>query len=162
LSDRARVNEVTLREEFRKMKNHGPRKAADRHPAAVSVKNREEYLLLSTVIAFPEKADYVLSRVRISEIEDKTLHSLFGKLASLGDKKDFARSVLESGDEEEKRVVAKFSVDPGFDPAHVERNMDDCFRSIEKKKLEERMRLAETSGDPALLNSLLLEKRRSS
>jgi DNA primase len=162
LSDRARVNEMTLREEFRKMKGQGTLKPPDRQRTAVAVKNREEYLLLSAVIAFPEKADYVLSRITISEIEDSTVGSLFGKLASLTDKKDFARSVLESGDEEEKRVVTKFSVDPGFDPEHLERNMEDCFRSIEKKKLAERMRLARTSGDPALINSLLLEKRRSS
>lgn len=160
LSDRAKMNELTIREEFRKIKNTAPHKGSGRHGAGLSAKNAEEYRLLSAVIAFPEKSDYVLSRIDIDEIRDKMLISLFGRLASLADKKDFTRSILDSGDEEEKRIITKFSVDPGFDPEHVDKNIEDCFKSIEKRKLDERFRLDEISSDPALLNSLLLEKKK--
>jgi len=158
LSDRTRVNELTMREEFRKMKNTPSSKREVPSRAGAPAKNREEYMLLSVVIAFPEKADLVLSRIAINEIQDKTLASLFGRLAALEDRKDFARSILESGEEEEKRVVTKFSVDPGFDPEHVDRSIEDCFRGIEKRKLDERMHLAGNSSDPALTNALLVEK----
>jgi DNA primase len=160
LSDRTRVHEVTIREEFRKIKNIASAKGPGNHKAALPAKNPEEYLLLSAVIAFPEKSDYVLSRIDIGAIRDKTLVSLFGKLASLEDKKNFANSILDSGEEEEKKIVTKFSVDPGFDPEHVDRNMEDCFRSIKKRQLDERLRLAEMSSDLALIKSLHLEKEK--
>ena len=162
LSDRTRVNEMTIREEFRKIKNTASSKGPGNQKAGLSAKNAEEYLLLSAVIAFPEKSDYVLSRIDIDEIKDKILISLFGRLASLEDKKDFTRSILDSGEEEEKKIVTKFSVDPGFDPEHVDKNIEDCFRSIEKRKLNERLRLTEMSSDLALIKSLHLEKKRNS
>jgi hypothetical protein len=51
-------------------------------------------------------------------------------------------------------------VEPGFDVEHVDRNIEDCLMSVEKKKFEERFRLAELSGDLQLFNELLREKKK--
>jgi hypothetical protein len=52
------------------------------------------------------------------------------------------------------------SLNPGFDPEHIERNIEDCLHALKQKQFDERKRLADESGDIALLNSLLKEKRK--
>ena len=161
LSERAGINESAIREEFKRIKNGSTRVVGSGAGRAFPAgKNSEEHLLLSTVIAFPGKSDYVLSRLTIDDIEDKVVVSLFRKIASLGVLKDIAQ-ILDIADEEERKIITRFSVEPGFDPDHidVERNIDDCFRRIEERKLAERLRLAQSSGDPELANLLLIEKR---
>ena len=49
---------------------------------------------------------------------------------------------------------------PGFDPEHVEKIIEDCLHALEQKQFDERKRLADESGDIALLDSLLKEKRK--
>jgi hypothetical protein len=159
LSGKTRINEITVREEFRKIKNKtlvhdrkaaGPRKSKG---------NREEYLLLSAVIHFPEKLDYVLSRLDMQDIKDKTVVSLFEKISSAAGK-DNPGNILDVADEEERITFTRLSVEPGFDIEHVDKNIEDCLMSIEEKKFEERFRLAELSGDLKLFNDLLLEKKK--
>jgi DNA primase len=160
LSERAGINETAVREEFKRIKDGSTRVGAGVRRAFPSGKNSEEHLLLSTVIAFPEKSDYVLSRLTINDIDDKVVVSLFRKIASLGAVKNIAQ-ILDIADDEERKIITRFSVEPGFDPDHidVERNIDDCFKRIEERKLAERLRLAQSSGDPELGNLLLIEKR---
>ena len=159
LSGKTRINEMTVREEFRKIKNKtlvhdrkaaGPRKSKG---------NREEYLLLSAVIHFPGKLDYVLSRLDMQDIKDKTVVSLFEKISSAAGK-DNPGNILDVADEEERITFTRLSVEPGFDIEHVDKNIEDCLMSIEEKKFEERFRLAELSGDLKLFNDLLLEKKK--
>jgi DNA primase len=159
LSDRTRMNEMTLREELRKIKNKTATNSRSMSGTDLPAKNREEYLLLSAVIAFPEKCPYVLSRLNIEGLRDNTVSSLFKKLASLEDRKDPA-GILADADEEERTVITKLSVDPGFDLDHVDRNIEDCFKRIEKRSLDEKIRHAETAGDLTLVHSLLLEKKK--
>jgi DNA primase len=160
LSDRTRINEMTIREEFRKIKNKKAANSPDAGLTGPPLKNGEEYLLLSAVIAFPEKFSYVISRLDPSEIKDKTVSALLKKLESLEDKKDLA-VMLAHADEDERRIITKLSVDPGFDLDHVDRNIEDCFRRIEQRNLDEGIRLAETAGDLSLVNALVLKKKKN-
>jgi len=160
LSDRTRIDEMTLREEFRKIRNKAAENSQVAGGKGFPVKNREEYLLLSAVIAFPEKCSYVLSRLDIGTMKDKTVLSLFKKLESLEDKKDMA-GMLAGADEDERRIITGLSVDPGFDPDHVDRNIEDCFRRIEERMLDEGIRLAETAGDLSLVNALMMKKKKN-
>ena len=95
---------------------------------------------------FPEKLDYVLSRLDMKDIRDKTVVSLFEKISAAADK-DNPASVLDGADEQERTTFTRLMVEPGFDIEHVDRNIEDCLMSIEKKKFDERFRLAELSGD---------------
>jgi DNA primase len=159
LSGRTRINEITVREEFRKIKNRtivGGRKAPGPH---VSKGKKEEYLLLSAVIHFPEKLDYVLSRLDMKDISDKTVLSLFEKISAAAGRND-PGDIPGGAGEEERIMFTRLSVEPGFDLEHADRNIEDCLRSIEKKKFDERFRLAESSGDIQLFNSLLMEKKK--
>jgi DNA primase len=159
LSGKTRINETTIREEFRKIKNKTV--ANDKKAAGprVAKGDREEYLLLSAVIHFPEKLDYVLSRQDLKDLRDHTVVSLFEKISMAPDKNDVG-SILDNAEEEERTMYTRLSVEPGFDIDHADRNIEDCLMSIEKKKFEERFRLAELSGDLELFNELFMEKKK--
>jgi DNA primase len=158
LADRTRMSEATIRAEFRKIRNKGvAEKPVSGRPTA---KGNEGYLLLlSSVIAFPEKTHEVLSRLDIDDIGDEAVAGIFRKLAAQKDEADLS-VVLRDANDSERRVLTRLSVDPGFDPDNVDASIEDCLRRMEGRKLYEKMRLAERSGDPELSNALLKEKRK--
>lgn len=158
LADRTRMNESALRSELKKIK-----KKIDSHDLAglsqsMSTPNREEYLLLSAIIAFPEKADTVLSNIDIEDLKDETIKSILGKIKKL-DKELNLSSLFDKADDSEKALITSLSLKPGFDLDHVDRNIHDCLQVLMRKRFEEKRRQAEKSGDIALLNALLKEKR---
>jgi DNA primase len=159
LADRSKINESALRGELKKLKKRSGLRTAETLKPARRTLNRGEHLLLSAIIAFPEKADNVLSRLNIEELKDETIRSIFKKIKPSADKLDM-NSLLNKSDDAEKALITELSLRPGFDLEHVDRNIDDCLRTLVQKRFEERRRLAEESGNLALLDSLLKEKRR--
>ncbi len=159
LSQKAGLHETVIREEFLKMKGKTTRSGSTAGAAQPSPLRNEEYLLLSAVIAFPERMGYVLSKIDLNDLRDKSVVSLFKKFASSADKGETG-DILDIADEEERQIITRLSVEPGFDPEQVDRNIEDCLRRLEKRKLDERIRNAQTSGDLKLINSLLVEKKR--
>ena len=158
LADRTRINEGTIREEFSRIRTKSPIKDHGGSGARGALKN-EEYLLLSAVIAFPEKSGHVFAELDIDDLRDATVRSLCRKIASIPQDGDVSR-VLSMADEGERQVLTNLSVDPGFDLDNVDRNIEDCIRMIRRRKLDERIRSAEKSGDLRLLNDLIVEKRQ--
>ncbi|MGC2064576.1 MAG: DNA primase [Thermodesulfovibrionales bacterium] len=161
LAETARINETTLRDELKKMKGPGKGKAATppSHAVGSPVRRNEEHLLLSAILASPEKADYVLSRISVKDIADKTVAALFNRIAALPEAEELLAILDEAGDDERK-MVTLLSVDPGFDPEFIDRNIEDCLAKIEKRKFDEKVLLIERSDDPALSNAFLLEKQK--
>ena len=160
LAGSTRINETALREELRKIQG---RKSIAQAPAiplrAGTVKNAEERLLLSAVIAFPEKAREVLSKIDMHDIRDTVVAGLLQRIAAATDKGNLA-TVLGSASEEERLLFTRLSVEPGFDPEHVGRVIEDCFGKIDKRKFEERLHRARATGDIHQINALLLEKKQ--
>jgi DNA primase len=159
LADRTKIHEPVLRNELDTMKKKsGPRTAGGiQH----SLKRTcgEEYFLLSAVMAFPEKAAPLLSRLDIGVLKDATIRSVFHKIkASAGSPSMSA--LLDESDEAERALITELSLNPGFDPEHVERVIEDCLHALRQKQFDERNRLADETGDIALLDSLLKEKRK--
>lgn len=159
LSEKAKMNESVIREEFRKVKRKFKAGSSAADPGQKSKKYNEEYLLLSSVLSFPEKTGHVLSLLDMGDIRDETVRSLFGKLAALGGLRD-SSSLLDDAGEKERAIIAQLFVNPGFDPEQVDRNILDCCRRIKKRKLDEQLLLAERSEDIGLINSLLAEKKK--
>lgn len=161
LAETARLNETTLRDELKKMKGSGKGRtvAPPTREGGSPARRSEEHLLLSAVLASPEKADYVLSRVSVKDITDKTVAALFSRIAALPAGKELL-ATLEAAGDEEKKMVTLLSVDPGFDPEFIDRNIDDCLAKIEKRKLDQKVQLIERSDDPAVSNAFLLEKQK--
>lgn len=161
LADRSRINESVLRSELKKMKKKaGPHSLKGRGPVK-AVRNEEEYLLLSAIIAFPEKADNILSRLNTEDLKDETIRSIFKKIKTAADNLNIS-SLLDNADEEERVLIRGFSLNPGFDLELVDKNIDDCLQTLVQKRFEERKRLADVKepDDAALHNSLLKEKRK--
>jgi len=158
LADRTRINESVLRSELKKVKKKVRPNSLEGIGMMKKASFKEEYLLISAIIAFPEKAEYILSRIDIEDLRDKTIKSLFKKIRVLGDKLTIG-SLSNEANDEEKVLITGLSLKPGFDLEHVDRNIDDCLQTLLQKRFEEKRRLAEESGDIALLNKLLEEKR---
>ncbi len=159
LADRAKINESVLRSELEKLKKKGRARTDKDRTSFISCAQTEEYLLLSSIISFPEKAGGVLSRLAVEDLRDKTIRSLFHKIKT--DAEAFVvNSLLDMADDEEKSLITELLLKPGFDLAHVDRNIDDCLEKIGQRKFEEERREAEERGDIAMLDSLLKQKRR--
>ena len=160
LAGKTRISESTLREEFRKIKEKKPgdKAVTVRRPGAAQ--HQEERLLLSAVIAFPQKTEQVLERIDLNDLRDATAASLLRRIAAAADRSDLA-AVLEGSAEEERLLFTRLAVEPGFDTGLVERVVEDCCAKIEKKRLEERLHLAREEGDLHLINALLNEKKKT-
>jgi hypothetical protein len=159
LAEKSRSNESDLRGELKKLKTGRPQSFEELRP--VRATKNEEYLLLSAIITFPEKADNVLSRLNTEDLKEKTVKSLFEKIRALSNNLNMG-SLLSEADDEEKALIRELSFEPGFDLEHVDRNIDDCLQTMVQKRFEERKRLADAkeSDDVALHDSFLKEKRR--
>ncbi len=159
LAERSKVNESALRGELKRIKRMAISSRVEKPGTVKAAENREECLLLSAVIAFPEKSRYVLSRLSIEDLKDETVRSLFKKIEALADNLNM-ESLINDADDAEKALITRLSLEPGFDLENVDRNIADCLQALLQKKFEERRRMAEESGDLALLNSFLKEKRK--
>jgi len=161
LADRSRINESVLRSELKKIKRKPGLHTAKGFEPARKTLDREEYLLLSAIITFPEKADNVIPKLDIEDLKDETIRSIFKKIKTSVDKLN-VNSLLIKSDDTERALITELSLNPGFDLEHVDRNINDCLRRIAQRRFEERGKLAlsKEPDDAALHNSLLKEKRR--
>lgn len=123
----------------------------------------EEVLLLSSAIAFPEKIKEILDRVSLNDFRNTLVRDIFEKLREKGS----IESAMVSMKDEEKTLVSRLTLEPGFDTSNVDRNIEDCIRAIKGriiegslKDVQERIRLAERSGQEDVLRALLLERQQ--
>lgn len=159
LADRSRINESVLRSELEKVKKKPGAQTSELKRPSVDTVNREESLLLSALISFPEKAGQVLPQLDIEEFRDERIKSIFHNIEILSGRITMD-SLLGQADEAERALITELSFKPGFDLEHVDRNIEDCLKKLRQRRFEEKRRLAEESGDIALLDSLLKEKRK--
>ena len=160
LADRSRINESVLRSELKKTRGKAGLYNVERMKQVETALNREEYLLLSAIIAFPGKVNDVLSKLTIEELKDETIKSIFKKI-KIHSGHFSMNSFLGTADEEEKALITKLSLEPGFDLELVDKNIDDCLQTLAQKKFEERKKLADTKEpDDAVLHNLLLKEKR--
>ena len=159
LADRSKINESVLRSEIEKTRKKVHARKPDMPKYASLQPTREELILLSALLSFPEKARAVFSEVPLEEITDKTIRSLLYKIHELGDKANIA-SLLSDADDVERPLITGLSLNPGFDPEHVDANIVDCLLKIRQRKTEKERQLAEDTGDILRLDSLLKEKRK--
>jgi len=75
--------------------------------------------------------------------------------------------MMAAFEEGEKSLIARVTMDPGFDPETVDKNVEDCIRIIRERssgerqrQIHEKIRQAEKKGDQDLLLALLQERQR--
>ena len=162
LADRSGTHEPVLRSELEKLKSRSASQPSKAGMPSRKRSSRMENILLSAVIAFPEKREIILSKLDIEkDIRDSTVKSVFHKIMML--KENFTiNSLLDKADDSEKATITELSLNPGFDPEEVDRNIHDCIQRITQRKFEEKRlsALSEEPDDIALHNLLLKEKRK--
>ncbi len=161
LSEKARINETVLRNELDKLiKKHFKHTQILNEAMPLNRKfYKEEFILLSALLTFPEKAPIIISGLNVDSIHNELVKSVFKKIKVLPGNIS-VNSLLEIAEEDEKSLITELSCNPGFDLENVERNINDCLRIIKQRMLKEQQRLAEEKGDIAMLDALLKEKRR--
>jgi DNA primase len=154
LADRTGRNEGDIREKIVMLRKGG---AAPEAGAEPSVKNgqNEEMLLLSAAIQAPERIPDIMDRVALEDLRDPRIREIFEKLATLEGSLQGAHLT-----DEERALVSRLSLHPGFDVENIDRNMQDCIRRITRRRYDERIRAAEKAGDLKLLSRLLTERQR--
>jgi DNA primase len=169
LSEKTGLRETVLREEMegkgKRSKKIAPLTSSST-PSARGFCYDEELLLLSAVIAFPEKLAALLRDVPAGEFSNPTVRRILEKVCA-GRPEESIESILSSLGDEEKALVTKLTFHPGFDHEAVERNIEDCVRSMverrfaeQRTQIHERIRQAEKRGDQELLYSLLKERQK--
>jgi hypothetical protein len=101
----------------------------------------------------------VLPELDIEEFRDERIKWIFRKIVMLSGRIT-VDALLAEADDAERALITELSFKPGFDPEHIDKNIEDCLKKLRQRRFEERRRLAEESGDIALLDSLLKEKRK--
>ncbi len=166
LSDRSKINELTLREELNAIKkSQGSRaKIQERGRNQKSdILNpciyREEQMLLTIALSFPDRAAPIANKIDPMIIEDPVIRGIFEKI-----KKGLSmEKLLSVCDEEEQRLITMLSINTEIDEEYVEANVEEitegCLKAIALRKLERQIKSAGEAGDVKLLNSLLFEKK---
>ena len=160
LVDRSKINESVLRSELDKMRQKAHVQTREKPLHAAAPFNREELLLLSALLSFPEKSHAVLAQLTLEDIRDEAIRSLLRKIYKQGDTVTIP-ILLNDADDAERTLITGLSLNPGFDPEHVDKNIDDCLLKLKQRKDEKEIQLAEDTGDITRLDSLLKEKRKS-
>lgn len=163
LADRTRIHEGTLRQQFQKIRGKEGRQIVPEKKTGHPPPNSEEYLLISAVLAEPgqsaKKSSYILSRISSNDLRDTVVFSLLNKLSGLGETSEVAR-ILDNLDEQERLLYTRLSVTPDLDPEYIDKNIEDCLKRIEQKRIHEQLLRSDTSGDPGLSNALLRAKKK--
>jgi DNA primase len=170
LSEKTGIRETVIREEMKKagkgLKERTRTGGASPSPCPRPFICDEEVLLLSAAIAFPEKVSSILRAVPVGEFRNPLVRNILGKLGAEGGGTRL-NEMISSLEEEERVLVTRLTVNPGFDIDAVEKNIEDCARRIGERKLDERLkrvheeiRRAEGSGENDLLDTLLPERQK--
>lgn len=174
LTDRAGINEMTLREELKNIGQKNLRSEGRRHPGDVAVPDisaqghaisREEEILLSIALSRPEKIQGIMSGLDIEKIENHTARGIFEKINNVIKGAEngqlYPNKLLSVCSPEEQGLITKLSINMGIDGDQVDRNISDCLKKIAINKLEKQIKMAETAGnDEKLLQYLRLEKSK--
>ena len=161
LSDRSKINELTLREELKAagQKRQKSEVRSQKSDILNPCINREEQMLLTIALSFPDRAALIANNIDPMIIENPGIRGIFEKI-----KKGLSMGKLLSVcDEEEQRLITMLSINTEIDEEYVEANVEEiiegCLKAIALRKLERQIKSAGEAGDVKLLNSLLFEKK---
>ncbi|TAL26925.1 MAG: DNA primase [Nitrospirae bacterium] len=159
LSEKSGIRESVLRGESRgygkDLRHSGIAPAAK----AALLPYNEEILLLSAIVAFPDRAPYILDNLDVEGIHNPVIKKIFQEIKPSADKVSMTAMLGVLG-EEERALVTRLSLNPGFDVEHVDKNIMDCLRKIASYELEEKIKEAKKQGDLRRLSGLLAEKQK--
>jgi DNA primase len=157
LSEASGTRELTIREELNRFKKTGAFSAPGKAGGGGQLPCNEEVLLLSAALCRPEKTGEIFERIAREDIRSALVRGLLEKLLAAppsGPATDIAEN------DEERALVSKLSLEPGFDLSRIEQNIDDCVLKINTRHLDEKIQSAQDAGDLRLLARLYSERHK--
>jgi hypothetical protein len=115
-------------------------------------------LLLSAALRCPEKLPLIAGMVCAEDFRDGTVREAFGRLAGSKDGSG-PESVLAGASDEVRALISRLSLNPGFDPDHLDDNIEACITRI-KGRIEDRIMEAKNAGDLESLIRLTRERQK--
>lgn len=166
LADTARLREQTLREQLARMQRATtsssgrarPQPAATQQPTAKRLAYELEVLLLSVALWSPDQAQRILQAPEAKEVEHPVVKGILERVA--GGQGQFSDGLNLAQNEEERALISRLLMEPGFDLEQAAQNVEDCMRRIAHRRVERMIAQAQGSGDRALLMRLLNEKQK--
>jgi DNA primase len=171
LSEKTGMRESVIREEMKRLRSKPAGKTRGGSPSSPPPSVRalcydEEILLLSAVLAFPEMLDAILERISLEELRNLSVRNIFKNLRDRG-RGSRVDSILSFVTDEERMLITRLTVHPGFDNETVDKNIEDCIRKIQARKFDERLKQvheqikqAEVTGEQEVLKALLPERQK--
>ncbi|NCO83471.1 MAG: DNA primase [Nitrospirae bacterium CG_4_10_14_3_um_filter_44_29] len=158
LAEKSGIREAVLRGETKRYEQRaGTAKAAGVSKTAGFFYD-EEVLLLSAIVAFPDRAPHIFANLNIDRVRNPIVRQIFQEIKPLGERLNM-NTMLGILNDEGKALITRLSLNPGFDLEYVDKNIRDCMRGVTYCALEERIREAQKIGDQKLLRALLIEKQ---
>jgi len=160
LSEKSGIRESIIRGEVKKYgQRQGPGTMAAA-PNTAGLLHNEDILLLSAIVAFPEKASYIFENLNIDHMRTPAAKEIFKKIMPLAyNNKLNMNAMLNILSDEERVLITRLSLNPGFDVEHIDKNIRDCLKKNAYYEIEEKIKKAKDAGDLRLLNSLLIQKQ---
>jgi DNA primase len=149
LSEAGRIREEAVRQEVTRRPGREPLPMTGANGKKGSFMYDEETLLLSVFVNMPEKRAWILENAGLEDIADPVVRGLFEKLGNL--------DILT---EDEKRLLAKVSIEPNFKPSEADESVEGCVRKLHLRKLEKRIREAKDKGEHEALAGLHREREK--
>ncbi len=155
LADRTRISEHAIRDKLSRYKKTGQHSA----PRTQARAHTEETLLLSVALLEPLLAREVAKQLEQVDISEQMVSSLIWRIAEHPEPGELEPLTL-AGDNEERSLLSRLMLDPGFEPDDVQKVLADCIRKITKRKMDREISDAEHSGDLKLLARLLGDRKK--
>ncbi|MBI4684509.1 MAG: DNA primase [Nitrospirae bacterium] len=159
LAQKSGIKESIIRREAKKEEKTVQEKSLQNTSKHASLPYNEDVLLLSAIVSFPDKASYVFDNLRVENLHNPAVRKIFDEIRPLADKLNI-NNMLSVLSDEEKSLVAKLSLHPGFDVEKVDKNIRDCLRKMAYHEIDAKIGEAKSAGNLKLLSTLLAEKQK--
>ena len=159
LSEKSGIREAVLRGESKGDGQEPRHSIAAAASKATTFFYSEDILLLSAIVSFPDKAPYIFDNLNIDSVRNPLVKKIFQEIKPSADKVSMTEMLSVLG-EEEKALVTRLSLTPGFDLEDIDKSIKGCLRKIAHYEIEEKIKEAKSTGDRQRLRSLLAEKQK--
>lgn len=170
LSEKSKINEAALREEFIAIRQKAPKPDASKQKLdnlvlspALNI-DRDEKMLLSAALCAPEKSHLINPEI----IENPLVRGMLEKVKTIAsasiaetgrESRVFIENLLAICSSDEQKLITMLSINPEIDTELADENIEGCLRAFTIKNIEKQIKSATTTGDIKLLSSLLIKKK---
>lgn len=159
LSEKTSIQELTLREELRKICKSGQKEKSLAFKDNVKFLNEEE-TLLRVAICFPHKLPIIFAQIDNDKIENKTVKEIFTKLKEIFDRENFSLSnLLNLLNEEQKTLISRLIITSEITEDSITQILNDCIKKIKIKFIDKKIKEISKSGDEKYLQRLIKERK---